>query len=396
MGVFDGAPKKAPPAPEKMAGKSEKQLATWREQVRAFEAASALGLALEGAFGDPVEDRGRRDADRAAGSSSNNSRCFPANEADPQSSLFPKISVDDRRRVLADRLVAEARARAAQHRLLSLGDRLSECLVEPALGRAQGRFRRRDRQSSLRAPGASRRRGEARAEGRLRGLRRHGGPLRLFLRAGPAAAAPRRAPELRRDQQVAEGGLCRSASRPLREQRRKSSSSPISATPSTSFPMPTCFPSVVVVRKPAPAESAPADTQVCVIPRDAVPEKGLSAAVAAATYPLPRAHFTKESWTLEPPDVVALLDKIKRNGVPLADYAGVKPLYGDQDRLQRGLPDRHANARPVGQRRSRLRRHHQALSARTRHRAVVVAALRPPHDRAQIERRPSLAVGGCA
>ncbi len=59
-----------------------------------------------------------------------------------------------------------------------------------------------------------------------------------------------------------------------------------------------------------------------------MPEKGLSAAVAAATYPLPRAHFTKQSWTLEPPNVVALLDKIRKNGIPLADYAGVKPLYG--------------------------------------------------------------------
>lgn len=62
--------------------------------------------------------------------------------------------------------------------------------------------------------------------------------------------------------------------------------------------------------------------------RDAVPEKGLSAAVAKATYKLPRAHFTKESWTLEPPDVVALLEKIKRNGVPLAEYAGVKLYRG--------------------------------------------------------------------
>jgi hypothetical protein len=52
------------------------------------------------------------------------------------------------------------------------------------------------------------------------------------------------------------------------------------------------------------------------------------AAVAAATYLLPRAHFTKESWTLEQPEVVALLDKIRKNGVPLAEYAGVKPLYG--------------------------------------------------------------------
>jgi hypothetical protein len=94
------------------------------------------------------------------------------------------------------------------------------------------------------------------------------------------------------------------------------------------FPDADVFPSVIVVRKPVPGEAAPAHAQVCVIPREAVPEKGLSAAVAAATYPLPRAHFTKESWTLEPPDVMALLDKIKRNGVPLAEYAGVKPYRG--------------------------------------------------------------------
>ncbi len=38
--------------------------------------------------------------------------------------------------------------------------------------------------------------------------------------------------------------------------------------------------------------------------------------------------FTKESWVLEPKPVMDLLEKIRRNGVPLADYAGVKPLYG--------------------------------------------------------------------
>lgn len=94
------------------------------------------------------------------------------------------------------------------------------------------------------------------------------------------------------------------------------------------FPDADVFPSVIAVRKPVAGEAGPAETQVCVIPRESVPAKGLSAAVAAATYPLPRAHFTKESWTLEPPEVVALLDKIRRNGVPLADYAGVKPYRG--------------------------------------------------------------------
>ena len=94
------------------------------------------------------------------------------------------------------------------------------------------------------------------------------------------------------------------------------------------FPDADVFPSVVVVRKPAHDQAVLADTQVCVIPRDTVPEKGLSAAVMAATYPLPRAHFTKESWTLEPPAVVALLNKITANGVPLVEYAGVKPYRG--------------------------------------------------------------------
>jgi hypothetical protein len=97
------------------------------------------------------------------------------------------------------------------------------------------------------------------------------------------------------------------------------------------FPAADVFPSVVVVRKSLAGRGAaevPADVQVCVIPRDDVPYKGLDEAVAKSTYPLPRAHFTKESWTLEPPAVMALLEKIRRNGVPLKEYAGVEPLYG--------------------------------------------------------------------
>src|SRR3546814_14157561 len=41
---------------------------------------------------------------------------LPADASEPQSSLFPKIGVDDQRRLLADGLVAEARERAARHR----------------------------------------------------------------------------------------------------------------------------------------------------------------------------------------------------------------------------------------------------------------------------------------
>ena len=115
MGVLDRAPKKAPPAPEKMAGKSEKQLSAWRDHVRAFEAASAFGLALEGAFGDPVKIA-TGETPIAAPELVAQLSLLPASESDSQSSLFPKISVDDRRRMLADRLVEEARARAAHQR----------------------------------------------------------------------------------------------------------------------------------------------------------------------------------------------------------------------------------------------------------------------------------------
>jgi hypothetical protein len=88
------------------------------------------------------------------------------------------------------------------------------------------------------------------------------------------------------------------------------------------------FPSVLVVRKPILRQDAPVEADICVIPRDLVPKKGLEGAVEEATFPLPRAIFTREAWVLEPKPVMDLLEKVRRNGVPLADYIGVKPLYG--------------------------------------------------------------------
>lgn len=93
------------------------------------------------------------------------------------------------------------------------------------------------------------------------------------------------------------------------------------------FPDADVFPSVLVVRKPDDS-GKPENTNVCVIPRDDVPEKALDEAVAKATYPLPIAHFTKENWVLEPPNVATLIDKIKRAGIHLKDFAGVSPQYG--------------------------------------------------------------------
>ncbi len=93
------------------------------------------------------------------------------------------------------------------------------------------------------------------------------------------------------------------------------------------FPDADVFPSVIVLRKPV-SGPAPTDTFVCLIPREDVPEKALDEAVAKATYPLPRMHFTKESWTLEPPNVARLLGKIRHAGQSLTDYANAKPYRG--------------------------------------------------------------------
>jgi hypothetical protein len=94
------------------------------------------------------------------------------------------------------------------------------------------------------------------------------------------------------------------------------------------FPDADVFPCVIAVRKPDPAIVAPDEFDLSVIPRDDVPQEKLSEAVTAASYRARRDTLTAEPWTLEPPDVAALLAKIRANGVPLVDYAGVKPLYG--------------------------------------------------------------------
>jgi len=94
------------------------------------------------------------------------------------------------------------------------------------------------------------------------------------------------------------------------------------------FPDADVFPCVIAVRKPDPALPAPDEFDLSVIPRNDVPQEKLSEAVTAASYRARRDTLTAEPWTLEPPDVAALLNKIRANGVPLADYAGLKPYRG--------------------------------------------------------------------
>lgn len=93
------------------------------------------------------------------------------------------------------------------------------------------------------------------------------------------------------------------------------------------FPGTDVFPCVVVARRPDLGEP-PATTEACQIPRDLVRLDRVSEQVKELSFPLPRAAFSRSAWVIERPEVGALLDKIRRAGVPLRDFAGVSPLYG--------------------------------------------------------------------
>jgi Eco57I restriction-modification methylase len=309
-----------------MEGKSESQLKRWRAEVAAFEAASAFQLALEGTFGDPVRIA-EGETKIAPPDLALQIALLPEdqNEAEPQ--LFPHIAVDDRRRVLADRLVNEARSRAARHRFfhweIGFPNVWSNLMSATPLGGfdavignppyVRQELLGDDIKRALKA-------GYTAYDGMAdlyvfffeQGLRllRPGGRLSYvvtnkWLRAGYAEPSRELFATAAQMEFIADFGHAKHF-----------------------FPDADVFPSVITARKPLPGEDPQGEAQVCVIPRDAVPERGLAAAVNAATYPLPLACLTRESWILQPPAQAALLEKIRRNGVPLAEYAGLKPLYG--------------------------------------------------------------------
>ncbi|HEX3151643.1 MAG TPA: N-6 DNA methylase [Gemmataceae bacterium] len=93
------------------------------------------------------------------------------------------------------------------------------------------------------------------------------------------------------------------------------------------FPDADVFPSILVVQKPT--EAPPPETaRVCIIPREQLRIDDLSRQAHAEGVPVPLTRFGPPPWNLEPAGVSALLDKLKANGIPLKDFAGVVPLYG--------------------------------------------------------------------
>ena len=97
------------------------------------------------------------------------------------------------------------------------------------------------------------------------------------------------------------------------------------------------FPCIIVAHRrpspqapvPVPAPSPePAQVRVCPIPRERPAELALDNYVHESGYPIPWSRYSAEPWSLEPPEVDALMQAIRARGVPLAQFVGTKPYRG--------------------------------------------------------------------
>lgn len=92
------------------------------------------------------------------------------------------------------------------------------------------------------------------------------------------------------------------------------------------------FPCIVAVRKTKVSETERENKEVviCIVPREELPKINLTQYVQNEenSYTIPWSRFSANAWSLEPPAVDELMQKIQRVGVPLKDFAGVKPICG--------------------------------------------------------------------
>ncbi len=67
---------------------------------------------------------------------------------------------------------------------------------------------------------------------------------------------------------------------------------------------------------------------LCPVPREKLKDINLPQYVQQEGYEVPWSRFTANTWSLEPPAVDELMQKIRNVGVTLKDFAGLKPVYG--------------------------------------------------------------------
>lgn len=87
------------------------------------------------------------------------------------------------------------------------------------------------------------------------------------------------------------------------------------------------FPSIIVVRKPTAAPK-PQTARLCAIPREQLRVDDLSRQIHEEGFQCDLSTLGATPWQTEPSGVSALWNKLRENGVPLPEFAGVKPLYG--------------------------------------------------------------------
>lgn len=95
------------------------------------------------------------------------------------------------------------------------------------------------------------------------------------------------------------------------------------------FPDADTFPVVAIVRRPHPEDSMDTATlRVCPVPREALDEIKLTPFVEKHAFGVPTLLLKPQGWTLEPPDVLRLFEKIKNSGQPLKEFVGDVPYRG--------------------------------------------------------------------
>jgi hypothetical protein len=70
------------------------------------------------------------------------------------------------------------------------------------------------------------------------------------------------------------------------------------------------------------------EVQICSVPREECLNANLTQYVSQNSFPVVWSRFSEKAWSLEPPAVEELMQKIKQVGIPLKDFAGVKPYRG--------------------------------------------------------------------
>lgn len=115
------------------------------------------------------------------------------------------------------------------------------------------------------------------------------------------------------------------------------------------------FPCILLFEKPSePTEHTVA---VTTFPREVLRQVELGTYIRNHKHAVPHRRFGAAPWSLEPGAVDALIDKIRSRGVPLRDFAGLKPFRGVvtgfneafliSDEVRQGLINKEANSGDV-------------------------------------------------